>query len=927
MENYTLYPSLDLSKIAQDILALWKKERTFEQTLKQRQHSPAIHFYEGPPGANGLPGIHHIFCRALKDLFCRYKTMQGHYVARKGGWDTHGLPVEISVESELGITKQDIGNTISIASYNAACRKTVWRYQKEWEAITERIGYWIDLKNPYITCDTDYISSVWGVIKALYDKNLVYKDYAIQPYSPAAGTGLSTHELNQPGCYKEVKDISIVAQFAITTLPNTYLLAWTTTPWTLPANSALAVDKNITYVKVRTYNPYTRQPINVVLSQAAVLRYFDSAQENKPMKQPLTPSAGIPWRIVASGKGQGLIGLRYQQLLPYVKPKGNAFKVIAADFVSDKEGTGIVHIAPTFGSDDAHAAKTNGIVPITVRDQKGIAVPIVDKQGRFVKEIVPFAGRYVKQAYAPNAQPSVDIDIAKHLKKTNKAFHVAKHQHSYPHCWRTDKPILYYPIDAWFIKTTAVKQQLIQHNKKINWQPKSTGKGRFGEWLNHLVDWNITRDRFWGTPLPLWCTKDHKETICIGSLKALRSEVAKSVSVGFMAKQLPDNIDLHRPHVDDIILVSPTGKKMFREPGIFDVWGDSGAMPYAQHTYIPFDRHTPPQAFPADFIIEGIDQTRGWFFTLHVLAVMLYHSCAFNNVLATGLVLDKKGQKMSKRLGNAINPNQVLTTYGPDVLRWYMVINADPWENLKFDMGALPEVQRKFFATLYNTYQFFALYANLDNFTSSDALPTPVTQSDRWILSRLQGVIATATASLNRFSPTQAARAIQHFVVDDLSNWYVRLNRKRFWKGGYDQDKKAAYQTLYHALRTIAQLAAPIAPFYMDHLYRDLTRNPQASVHLTIFPKEHKPYLDLNLEKAMHSAKVISSLVHRLRKKHGIKVRQPLRQMLLPVTTASQKTPIQAVMDLILAETNVKQIKFVEGYSTTAIEQKIRQSG
>ncbi len=916
MGHFTFYKQLDLSAIAEDILALWKKENTFAKSLAQRQNDPKAHFYEGPPGANGLPGIHHVFCRTLKDIFCRYKTMRGYFVERKSGWDTHGLPVEMTVENELGITKKDIGHTISIAKYNQECKKTVLRYQKEWESITERIGYWLDLQNPYVTCDNHYISAVWGIIKALYQKGYIYKGHSIQPFSPVAGTGLSNHELNQPGCYKEVKDVSLTAQFAIIDMPNTYFLAWTTTPWTLPANSALAVNPHLSYVKVNTYNRYTLQPITVILATSTLERFFQKEkQQFGIMMPPKDKKEKMPWQIVANHTGKDFIGCYYKQLLPYIKVSGDAFRVIPGDFVNADEGTGIVHIAPTFGADDAHVAKLHRIPAVTILDDIGQEVPIVDRQGRFVQEITDFAGRYVKSAYEPDNTThtlSVDTEIAIHLKKSNRAFCVETYQHSYPHCWRTDKPILYYPLDAWFIKTTACKEKLIARNHDIRWQPTSTGQGRFGDWLKNLVDWNITRDRFWGTPLPIWSTKDQQETICIGSIEQLRQEVKKSVATGYMETPLPQDFDLHRPYVDNIILVSSKKEKMFREPGVFDVWGDSGAMPYAQHATgeKEIDTSKPPLAFPANFIIEGIDQTRGWFFTLHTLAVMLHDQVAFKNVLSTGLVLDKNGQKMSKRLGNVIDPNIVLDQYGPDVLRWYMIGNADPWDNLKFDITALSEVKRKFFSTLYNTYQFFALYANLDNFTGKETL-VPITTSDKWILSRLQHIITNVSNALENLAPTQAIRTIQDFTINELSNWYVRLNRKRFSKRQYNQDKQSAYQTLHHCLVTITKLAAPIAPFYMDHLYRDLIKTTQTkSVHLVDFPIADTTQTDHNLEKAMAQAQTICSLVHSLRKKHNIKVRQPLQRILLPITSI-QKKQIETVVHLILNETNVKHLEFI----------------
>jgi isoleucyl-tRNA synthetase len=929
MKQYPVYKQLDLVQIAQEIHAFWQTHQTFATSISNRAGKPTFTFYEGPPSANGEPGIHHVLSRTLKDIFCRYKTLQGYQVPRKSGWDTHGLPVELQAEKSLGITKEEIGTKISIEAYNAYCRQTVMRYKSQWEKLTTQLGYWIDTEHPYITFDAAYIESLWYLLQQFYQKGLLYKGYSIQPYSPAAGTGLSSHELNQPGCYKLVKDLTVVAQFKLKHQENTYLLAWTTTPWTLPANSALAVGENITYVQVRTYNPYTHQPVQVILAEAALPRYFTHPADSQAVQQYKPGNTPMPWEIVARYSGKELVGQTYEQLLPYVQPTTPAFLLVAGDFVTTEEGTGIVHIAPTFGSDDMRLAQKLNIPAITVmRDNK--AVPIVDKQGRFVEEITDWAGKYVKEDYEPESvrkQPdykSVDVLIATKLKQENKAFHVAKYEHTYPHCWRTDKPILYYPLDAWFIRTTAYKEQLIALNKTITWKPASTGTGRFENWLENLVDWNLSRDRFWGTPLPIWQTEDQQEEICIGSVQELREEVDKSIAAGFMQDPLPAELDLHRPYVDNIILVSKTGKKMYRTPDLVDVWFDSGAMPYAQWHY-PFENKDAfQQHFPADFIAEGVDQTRGWFFTLHAIAVMLFDSVAFKHVISNGLVLDKHGNKMSKRLGNSIDPFQIIQQHGPDALRWYMISNTSPWDNLKFDPEGLVEVIRKFFFTLYNTYNFFALYANLDGFKASDVL-IPLAarpEVDRWILSRLNSLIDLVTKELDAYEPTRACRAIQDFVVDDLSNWYVRLNRKRFWKSETSPDKIAAYQTLYTCLVTVAQLASPFAPFYADRLYQDLY--PQAeeplSVHISDFPQVDVSAIDPDLEAKMQQAQNIVSLVHSLRKKHNIKVRQPLTQLVIPLADKKIQAQIEAVADLILAETNIKQIAYLDDQSGLVVK-------
>ncbi len=929
MKSYPTYKQLNLAQLTQAIQTFWKRQAIFEKSIQNRQNKPSFIFYEGPPSANGTPGIHHVLSRTVKDIFCRYKTMQGHQVARKSGWDTHGLPIELQVEKTLNITKEDIGKKISIADYNQQCRQAVRQYQHQWDALTEKMGYWIGLQQPYVTCERNYMESVWHLLKKLYDKKLLYKGYAIQPYSPAAGTGLSSHELNQPGCYKNVKDTAITAQFKIQhTEKSTYLLAWTTTPWTLPANSALAVGKDIIYVKIRTFNPYTHQPIHVLLAQAAVARYFPLAEshDDQDFKNYQPGDKCIPWQIVAGFQGKELVCLTYEQLLPYVQPKQPAFRVITADFVTTTEGTGIVHIAPTFCEDDRRAAQKEGIPAITVKNQLGEAVPIVDKQGRFVKEIIDFAGKYVKATYEatsirsqPDYKPT-DVLIAMQLKKDNKAFKIEKYEHSYPHCWRTDKPVLYYPLNAWFIKTTACKDQLISLNKTIQWQPPATGQGRFAHWLENLVDWNLSRTRFWGTPLPIWRTQNQQEEKCIGSIKELEQEVQKAVAAGFMPAPLLPDLELHRPYVDDIILVSDCGKKMYREPDLIDVWFDAGAMPYAQWHY-PFEnKATFKKNFPADFIAEGVDQTRGWFFTLHAIAVMLFDSVAFKQVVVNGLVLDKYGNKMSKRLGNALDPFQIIDQYGPDAVRWYMMGNTHPWDNLKFDTAGIETIQRKFFSTLHNTYNFFALYANLDQFDFSEKTTAKPLESDRWIISRLHSLIQLTEQAYEAYNPTQVVRALQDFVVNDMSNWFVRLNRKRFWKSACTDDKQAAYQTLYTCLITVAKLAAPVAPFYMERLYQDLNgvtqRVPFISVHLARFPKANPNAIDKNLEKKMHWAQTIVALVHGLRKKNQIKVRQPLPKILLPIANTPIRKQLETVAALILAEINVKKMVYINDMST-----------
>ena len=912
-----------------DMLSHWKKNNIFEASLKNREGHKDFTFYEGPPSANGTPGIHHVMARAVKDIFCRYKTLKGFKVERKGGWDTHGLPVELQVEKQLGITKEDIGKKISVEEYNQKCREAVMQYKGEWDDLTEKMGFWVDLDDPYITFDRKYMETLWYLLKKFYDKGLLYKGYTIQPYSPAAGTGLSSHELNQPGAYKDVKDTSLVAQFKIKGSENDYFLAWTTTPWTLPANNSLAVGEYINYVKVRTFNQYTYKPVNVILAADLVSKYFDAKAEDLDFDDYKEGDKLIPWRIVESYKGRDLVGMEYEQLLPYVPLSAPALTVLAGDFVSIEDGTGIVHLAKTFGADDYRVSVKYNVPGVLVKDENGNEVPIVDKQGRFVSEITDFAGMYVKNYTGededdPNYRPT-DVLIAIKLKEENKAFKVEKYVHSYPHCWRTDKPVLYYPMDSWFIKTTAYKEKLVAWNKTINWKPESTGSGRFGNWLENLVDWNLSRSRFWGTPLPIWRTDDGKEEKCIGSLAELKAEVAKAMEAGYMDQQIPEDFDLHRPYVDEVYLVSPSGRKMFREPDLIDVWFDSGAMPYAQW-HFPFENEAIfNKKYPADFIAEGVDQTRGWFFTLHTIAVMLFDNVAFKNVIANGLVLDKEGNKMSKRLGNAVDPFKTIAEYGPDATRWYMISNANPWDNLKFDINGVLEVQRRFFGTLQNTYSFFALYANLDNFDwKEEQIPlTKRTESDQWIISKLNTLISQVDAAYGDYEPTRAARAIQNFVIDDLSNWYVRLNRKRFWKGNLNDDKKAAYQSLHTCLLTVAKLASPIAPFYSDKIFLDLTHEGSYeanSIHLTDFPIADGTLVNKDLEEKMTLAQNISSLVHSLRKQHKLKVRQPLSRILIPVLDAKVKIQIQSVEDIILNEVNIKAIEYVDNTSGIIIK-------
>ncbi|WP_038032489.1 isoleucine--tRNA ligase [Thermonema rossianum] len=954
--SYPEYKGLDLAQVNREILSFWKEHGTFEKSVNQREGKPSFVFYEGPPSANGKPGIHHVMARTIKDLFCRYKTLKGFQVKRKAGWDTHGLPVELQVEKELGIKKEDIGKKISIADYNRRCRETVMQYTDLWNRLTEEMGYWVDLNNPYITYDNKYIETLWFLLKELYKKGLLYKGYTIQPYSPAAGTGLSSHELNYPGTYKEVSDTSVVAQFKVKRNEQSaflfddeqeevFFLAWTTTPWTLPSNMALAVGEDIDYVKVRTFNPYTHRPVSVILAKDRLPAYFSKKAEGLALSDYQAGDKLIPYEIAGQWKGKDLAGIRYEQLLPFLQKEEweeKAFRVIIGDFVSTEDGTGIVHISPTFGADDARVAKQNGVPAMLVEGEDGSLMPTVDKEGKFIRPIGEALLKKMKELgirahkeftaddfYVKNyldedeSQPdykSTDVILAIILKEENKAFKVEKYVHSYPHCWRTGKPVLYYPLDSWFIRTTALKDRMVELNKTINWKPASTGEGRFGNWLENLVDWNLSRSRYWGTPLPVWRTEDGSEEKCIGSLEELRVEIQKA-NERLGLQQSTDLPDLHRPYVDEIVLVSDSGKPMHREPDLIDVWFDSGAMPYAQWHY-PFENQEEfKKSFPADFISEGVDQTRGWFFTLHALAVMLFDSVAFKNVVSTGLVLDKNGDKMSKSKGNVIDPFETLATYGADATRWYMVSNAAPWENLRFDLAGVDEVKRKFFGTLYNTYSFFALYANLDGFTYKEE-PIPVAQrpeSDRWIISRLNTLIATVEQAMEDYEPTKATRAIQHFVIEDLSNWYVRLNRKRFWKGEYNQDKVAAYQTLYECLVTIAKLTSPFAPFYAERLYKDLNdttgKEPFESVHLTDFPQPLAAHIDRDLEEKMDLAQRISSLTHALRKREKIKVRQPLHRILIPVLNDTMRRQIEEVADIIKAEVNVKDIEFVDDSS------------
>ena len=961
--KFTEYKGLDLPTVASEVLDFWKKNNIFEQSVTSREGATPYVFFEGPPSANGLPGIHHVMARAIKDIFCRYKTQKGYQVKRKAGWDTHGLPVELGTEKELGITKEDIGKTISVTEYNEACKKTVMRYTDVWNDLTEKMGYWVDMEDPYVTYKSKYMESVWWLLKQIYNKDLLYKGYTIQPYSPKAGTGLSSHEVNQPGSYRDVTDTTVVAQFKTKneTLPNflqgfgdIHILAWTTTPWTLPSNTALTVGPKIDYVLVQTFNQYTFEPVNVILAKNLVGKQFGkgffASTETTDFENFKVGDKNIPFKILAECKGSDLVGIRYEQLmplaLPYQSPE-NAFRVIAGDFVTTEDGTGIVHTAPTFGADDAKVAKeaTPEVPPMLVLDENGNAVPLVDLQGKFISGLGEYSGKYVKNEYYIEGEAperSADVEIAIQLKEENKAFKVEKYVHSYPHCWRTDKPILYYPLDSWFIKVTEIKDRMFDLNETINWKPKATGEGRFGNWLKNANDWNLSRSRYWGIPLPIWRNEEGTEEILVGSVAELYNEIEKAIAAGFMTEnpykgfeignmteENYDLVDLHKNVVDEIILVSPSGKPMKRETDLIDVWFDSGAMPYAQWHY-PFENKDlidENKAFPADFIAEGVDQTRGWFYTLHAIGTLVFDKIAYKNVVSNGLVLDKNGQKMSKRLGNAVDPFTTLAEYGPDATRWYMISNANPWDNLKFDIEGVAEVRRKFFGTLYNTYSFFALYANIDGFTYAEA-EIPLAERpeiDRWILSELHTLIQVVDEAYADYEPTKAARAISDFVQENLSNWYVRLCRRRFWKGEYAQDKIAAYQTLYTCLVTVSKLSAPIAPFFMDKLYKDLTQatatEKSNSVHLALFPVSVENFVDKSLESKMLKAQTISSLVLSLRKKEMIKVRQPLQKVMIPVLDNVFRAEVEAISDLIKAEVNVKEIELLDDASGVLVKQ------
>jgi len=961
--KFTEYKGLDLPTVASEVLDFWKKNNILEQSVTSREGATPYVFFEGPPSANGLPGIHHVMARAIKDIFCRYKTQKGYQVKRKAGWDTHGLPVELGTEKELGITKEDIGKTISVTEYNEACKRTVMRYTDVWNDLTEKMGYWVDMEDPYVTYKSKYMETVWWLLKQIYNKDLLYKGYTIQPYSPKAGTGLSSHEVNQPGSYRDVTDTTIVAQFKAKdeTLPSflqgfgtVHFLAWTTTPWTLPSNTALTVGPKIDYVLVKTFNQYTFEAVNVVLAKNLVGKQFGGkyfvAESDADFANYKSEDKKIPYQILAEAKGADLVGIRYEQLLPLALPyqnPENAFRVISGDFVTTEDGTGIVHTAPTFGADDAKVAReaTPEVPPMLVLDENGNPVPLVDLQGRFIQGLGDYSGKYVKNEYYNDGEAperSADVEIAIQLKEENKAFKVEKYVHSYPHCWRTDKPILYYPLDSWFIKVTEIKDRMFDLNETINWKPKATGEGRFGNWLKNANDWNLSRSRYWGIPLPIWRSEDGTEEMLVGSVEELYNEIEKSIAAGFqkenpykgfkiddMSEANYDLVDLHKNVVDGIVLVSPSGKPMKRETDLIDVWFDSGAMPYAQWHY-PFENKElidENKAFPADFIAEGVDQTRGWFYTLHAIGTLVFDKIAYKNVVSNGLVLDKNGQKMSKRLGNAVDPFKTLEEYGPDATRWYMISNANPWDNLKFDIEGVAEVRRKFFGTLYNTYSFFALYANIDGFKYNEA-EVPLNERpeiDRWILSELHTLIQLVDEAYADYEPTKAARAISDFVQENLSNWYVRLCRRRFWKGDYAQDKIAAYQTLYTCLVTVAKLSAPIAPFFMDKLYRDLTQATCAesfeSVHLAEFPKMVENFVDKSLESKMMKAQTVSSLVLSLRKKEMIKVRQPLQRVMIPVLDENQRAEIEAVSDLIKAEVNVKEVELLDDASGVLVKQ------
>ncbi len=979
MEKFKVYDSLNLSKVNRDILDLWDAENLFEESMRLREGCPSFVFYEGPPSANGMPGIHHVMARTIKDIICRYKTMKGFHVKRKAGWDTHGLPVELGVEKNLGITKEDIGKKISVDDYNSACRHEVMKYTREWETLTRQMGYWVDMKDPYITYDNRYIESIWWLLNNLYKKGYLYKGYTIQPYSPAAGTGLSTHELNQPGCYRDVKDTTCIAEFlAIDPIESMqgwgtpFFLAWTTTPWTLPSNTALCVGPNIKYDVVRTYNPYSGNPITIVVADALTGSVLNPKGKDMPLEEYQKGDKIIPWQVVDTKLGSELVGLKYQQLFPWVNPGEGAFRVIPGDYVSTEDGTGIVHIAGTFGADDARVSKQNGIPPLHLTDRAGNIRPMVDLTGKFylIEDLDPafveqmvntevykqWEGKYVKDAYRPADAPAdeenLDIQLCMALKQADRVFRIEKHVHSYPHCWRTDKPVIYYPLDSWFIRTTAARERMMELNDTILWKPASTGSGRFGKWLENLQDWNLSRSRYWGTPLPIWRTEDGSEEVCIDSVEMLFNEIDKAVEAGLMksnpyrdrgfvpgvyTKENYEKIDLHRPYVDDIILLSASGRPMHRETDLIDVWFDSGSMPYAQIHY-PFENKEgldSGELYPANFIAEGVDQTRGWFFTLHAIATMVFDSVAYKAVISNGLVLDRKGEKMSKRLGNAVNPFEAIDKYGSDPLRWYMISNSAPWDNLKFDSAGVQEVARKLFATLYNTYSFFALYANVDNFDAS-APQIPLNERpeiDRWIISLLNSLVRTVDEALSDYEPTKAARAINDFVNDNLSNWYVRLNRKRFWGGGMNQDKLAAYQTLFQCLLTVAKLIAPFSPFYSDMLYRDLTAGIEGaapSVHVASFPEVDTTAIDSSLEKRMATAQIITSMVLALRRKVNIKVRQPLQSLMIPVLDESQRETVESMKGLLMNELNVKDINIVsdeEGVLVKRIKPDFKKLG
>ncbi|MDG1159595.1 MAG: isoleucine--tRNA ligase [Flavobacteriales bacterium] len=936
-DKYKEYPALHLPNVAAEVLKKWEEKNVFQRSIDSRPEENSFVFFEGPPSANGMPGIHHVMGRAIKDIFCRYKTLTGKRVMRKAGWDTHGLPVELGVEKELGITKEDIGKTISVEEYNQACRKAVMKYTDVWNRLTQEMGYWVNMDDPYVTYDNKYIESVWWQLGQIYDKGLLYKGYTIQPYSPKAGTGLSTHELNQPGTYRDVKDTTIVAQFEVEnsslaqveafvdagkSLNKCYFVAWTTTPWTLPSNTALTVGPKIKYALVNTINKYTNEPITVILAEALLSKHFGGKKDPD-------------YEVVGTAMGSDLVGMKYLQLLPWAKPMEDlekAFVVIPGDFVTTEDGTGIVHTAPTFGADDAKVAKDAGVPPMLVADANGQGVPLVDLQGRFIEGLGEWSGKYVKNEYYNDdevPERSVDVEIAIHLKERGLAFNVEKYEHSYPHCWRTDRPILYYPLDSWFIKVSAIKDRMVELNNTITWKPASTGTGRFGNWLENANDWNLSRSRYWGIPIPIWRTEEGDEAICISSVAELKTACEKSVNAGLMkanpfANFDPNDMsaenyakfDLHKPMVDEIILVSDSGKPMQREADLIDVWFDSGSMPYAQWHY-PFENKAmidENKAFPADFIAEGVDQTRGWFYTLHAIATLNFDQVAYKTVVSNGLVLDKNGQKMSKRLGNAVDPFETLAQYGPDATRWYMITNAQPWDNLKFDQDGITEVQRKFFGTLYNTYNFFALYANIDGFVDQEEAVANRPEIDRWILSKLNSLVADVDAAYAAYEPTRAGRLIQEFVSDELSNWYVRLCRRRFWKGEYAEDKISAYQTLHQCLKKVAIMAAPIAPFYMDQLYTDLTSGTHEkidSVHLADFPKVDETQIDVDLEQRMHIAQKLTSMVLGIRKKERLKVRQPLQKIMVPILDATFERQLQAVEDLVLAEVNVKELEYL----------------